>query len=184
MCVAQTGWNEVNTKRLLGVVGLVLWAPVVGGEEVRVGDWVWSVDDPGTFYAGTEHPGNEALMQLCDTEDGACFYAVSFGTRCQKDETYHALVNSDAGNGSTELLCGAEVQGSNLLFVQDFETIDGLVRKAHRIGFALPMQGDDIKTVRFSLKGSVAAIDAMRRALARAAPMQSGAKKVREVETL
>lgn len=123
-------------------------------------------------------------MQLCDTEDGACFYAVSFGTRCQKDETYHALVNSDAGNGSFELLCGAEVQGSNLLFVQDFEQMDALVRKATRIGFALPMQGDDIKTVRFSLRGSVAAIDAMRRALARTAPMPPTAKKVREVETL
>lgn len=174
----------MNKKGRLGVVGLALWAPVAGADEARVGDWVWSVDDPGTFYAGTEHPGKEALMQLCDTEDGACFYAVSFGMRCKEGETYHALVNSDAGNGSVELYCGAELKGSNLLFVQDFEQIDGLVRKAHRIGFALPMRGDEIKTVRFSLKGSVAAIDAMRGALARVAPIQSEAKKVREVETL
>ena len=140
------------------------------GEELTSGDWVWSADDPGTYYAGTEHVGSQALMQLCDTKDGACFYAVSFGTRCQKDKTYHALVNSDAGNGSFDLYCGAEVRGSNLLFVQDFEQMDALVRKATRIGFAIPMQGDEFKAVSFSLKGSVAAIDAMRAALARVAP--------------
>lgn len=158
------------------------FSAVASADESRSGDWVWSTDDPGTYYAGTEHPGNQALMQLCDTEDGACFYAVSFGMRCKEGETYHALVNSDAGNGSVELYCGAELKGSNLLFVQDFEQIDGLVRKAHRIGFALPMRGDEIKTVRFILKGSVAAIDAMRQVLARSAPAQPKTRKAKDTE--
>lgn len=181
-CAVGPGVAAMNKKSWLGGGVLLLWQAVAAADETTSGDWVWSVDDPGTYYAGIENSAGQALMQLCDTEDGACFYAVTLDTRCREGETYFALVNSDAGANSLELHCGAELKGRNLLFVQDFDRLDGLVRKATRIGFAIPMQGDEFKAVRFSLKGSVAAIDAMRRALARVAPAGPAAKKTRDVQ--
>ena len=173
----------MNTRTGIGAVALLLWGSVAWGEEFTSGDWTWSIEDPEMFYAATENSAGQALMQLCDTEDGTCFYAVGFDTTCDEGDSYPALVNADTGASSIQLLCGGKFRdGTNMMLVEDFDQIDGIVRKAKRIGFALPMQGDEFKAVRFSLKGSVAAIDAMRKVAARGAAAQSGAKKAKDTE--
>jgi hypothetical protein len=160
-----------------------MWGSVAGSEEFRSGDWTWSIDDPAMFYAATENSAGQVLMQLCDIEDGSCLYAVGFDTRCDEGDSYPALVNSDAGTASIELLCGKTLEdGGNLMLVKGFDQMDGFVRGAKKIGFALPMQGDEFKAVRFSLKGSVAAIDAMRKIAARGAPATSNTRKAKDTE--
>ena len=162
---------------------LLLWGSVASGEEFRSGDWTWSIDDPEMYYAATENSAGQVLMQLCDSEDGTCFYAVGFDTTCDEGDSYPALMNSDAGTASIELYCGSKSDdGTNLMLVKNFDQMDEFVRQAKKIGFALPMQGDEFKAVRFSLKGSVAAIDAMRKIAARGAPAQSKTKKARDTE--
>lgn len=172
-------------KRKLWICAFVLglWGSVAWGEEFTSGDWTWSIDDPEMFYAATENSSGQALMQLCDTEDGTCFYAVGFDTTCNKGDSYPALVNSDAGTASIKLLCGGELDaGGNMMLVEDFDQMDEFVRKAKKIGFALPMQGDEFKAVRFSLKGSVAAIDAMRKIASRGAPASKNTKQAKDTE--
>lgn len=162
---------------------LGLCASVAWGEELTSGDWTWSIDDPEMFYAATENSAGQALMQLCDTEDGTCFYAVGFDTTCDEGDSYPALVNSDAGTASIKLLCGGELEsGGNMMLVEDFDQMDQFIRKARKIGFALPMQGDEFKAVRFSLKGSVAAIDAMRKIAARGTPASRNARQAKDTE--
>lgn len=173
----------MNTRTGIGAVALLLWGSVAWGEEFTSGDWTWSIDDPTAFYAGTENSAGQMLAQFCDTTEDSCVYVVGFDTTCDEGDSYPALVNSDAGTVSIEFLCGGELDnGSNVMLVKDFDQMDGLLRKAKRIGFALPMQGDEFKAVRFSLKGSVAAIDAMRKVAARGAAAQSGAKKAKDTE--
>ena len=161
----------------------VFWGAVASGEEFTSGDWTWSVDDPEIYYAGTQNSAGHMLAQFCEPADGSCFFAVGFETTCDEGDSYPALVNTDNGAYSIEFLCGGEIKdGSNLMLVQDFDQIDDIVRKSKRIGFALPMQGDEFKAVRFSLKGSVAAMDAMRKVAARGASETSGTKKARDSE--
>ena len=172
-------------RQLIVVVAsmVCLWVPVAGAEDIHSGDWVWNVDDPETYYAGTENAAGHVLMQFCDPADGTCFYAVGFDTTCDEGDSYPALVNADTGASSIKLMCGSSLDdGTNMMLVEGFDQIDGIVRKSQKIGFALPMQGDEFKAVRFSLKGSVTAMDAMRKFAARGAPATSNTKKAKDTE--
>lgn len=132
--------------------------------EVASGDWAWNVDDPETHWAATGNDAGQMLGQFCYPEKGSCLYAVGFDTTCDEGDSYPALVNSDAGTANITLKCGGDLEdGANLMLVEDFDQLDALIRKSKRIGFALPMQGDEFKAVRFSLRGSVPALDAMRK---------------------
>ena len=173
----------MNNKIWLGVCVLLVWGSAAWAEDIHSGDWVWNVDDPESYHAGTQNAAGQVLMQMCDPADGTCFYAVGFDTSCDEGDSYPALVNSDAGTAGIELLCGGEVDGgSNVMLVKDFEQVDNIIREATRIGFALPMKGDEFKAVRFSLKGSVNAIEAMRKVAALGAPTEKNTKKVKDTE--
>lgn len=151
--------------------------------DVAVGDWVWYTDDPTSYYAATANSAGQVLMQLCDLEDGNCVYAVGFETRCDEGDTHPALVNTDQSAASIELHCGKRLDdGSNLMLVGDFDQLDGILRKASRIGFALPMQGDEFKAIRFSLKGSVTALDRMRRLAASGDAARPDVRNTRDSE--
>ncbi len=102
------------------------------------------------------------LAQFCYLESGNCIYAVAFGISCKEDSEYPALVNTDEGAQSIKLVCGGEYDGENFMVITEFDVIDSLIRKGSRIGFVMPMQGDEFKAVRFSLRGATRALDSMR----------------------
>ena len=95
----------MNARTGFGACVLLVWGAVVWGEEFHSGDRSRSIDDPEMFYAATENSAGQVLMQLCDVEDGSCLYAVGFATRCDEGDSYPALLNSDTGTASIELLC-------------------------------------------------------------------------------
>ena len=172
----------MKTIIVMLMLGLVVSSGARAGDFTS-GDWVWSVDDPEMFYAATENSAGQALIQFCDPAEGHCVYAVGFDTTCDKGDSYPALVNSDAGTASITLKCGSELDdGGNLMLVEDFDQMDGFVRAAKRIGFALPMQGDEFKAVRFSLKGSNEALDAMRKLAARSGERKPGVRNAKDSE--
>lgn len=173
----------MSKGRVTSLLALLLLGSPTWAEDIPSGDWALNIDDPEMYFAGTENSAGQVLMQLCDPEDSTCFYAVGFDTRCDEGDSYPALVNSDAGTASIELLCSSELDdGNNLMLVKDFDQMDDFIRRAKKIGFALPMQGDEFKAVRFSLKGSVKAIDAMRKVAARGVPANNDIRKARDSE--
>jgi len=145
------------------------------------GDWVWNVDGPEAFYAATENSAGQGLMQFCDINEGSCLYAVGFDTTCDEGATHPALVNTEETAASITLHCGKKLKdGTNLMFFEDFDQIDKIIRNATRIGFALPMQGDEFKAVRFSLKGSNEALDAMRKLAAKSGERKPVVRNAKE----
>ena len=162
--------------------GLLAWSGVGLAGDQRVGDWTWNIDDPELFVAGTENAAGHALAQVCDPSDGSCMYVVGFDIHCDPGHEYPVLVNSDAGSAQLEFVCGDRAGDQNLLVATDFEAIDDIVKSANKVGFAIPMQGDDFKAVRFSLVGSNEAIDAMREAAATFSRFEPGLKKRPAVE--
>ncbi len=165
------------------VMGLVLFVAsgAARAADFNSGDWVWNADDPSVMYAATMNDAGQMLAQFCDASDGSCVYAVGFQTQCDVGDTYPVMINSDIGAAYVEFHCAKQLKDmGNLMVATDFDQLDGFVRKASRIGFALPMQGDRFKAVRFSLKGAVPALDAMRKVASMSKGTQDDARKVRD----
>ena len=164
------------------VFGLAISSGARAGDFTS-GDWTWNVDDPETLYAATGNSAGQMLMQFCDANEGSCLYAVGFDTTCNEGATHPALVNTDETTASITLHCGKKLKdGTNLMFIENFDQIDGIIREARRIGFALPMQGDEFQAVRFSLKGAVAALDAMRKYAAKSGERKAGVRNAKDSE--
>lgn len=144
---------------------LMFGASTISAADVESGDWHWNIDGTDMFYAGTSNNAENLLVQFCYLTDGNCIYAVSFGLTCDKGAKYPALVNTDSGARSIELICGNKMQGQNVLMFSNFEEIDDVIRSNDRVGFVLPLKGDEFKAIRFSLRGSAKALDAMRAAV-------------------
>ena len=169
---------NVRTRIRLGVL---LWTafnlPLALADDFQSGDWAWNVDGEA-FYAGTTNDAGQLLAQVCTADNGNCAYVVGFDTKCEEGEDYPAMVNTDQGAAAIEFLCGGKAHdGGNLMIAKDFDQMDALLRKSARVGFALPMQGDQFKAIRFSLKGSVSAIDAMRKFAASASDKTPDTRK-------
>jgi hypothetical protein len=167
-----------------GVVLALMLSGPAGADDFKVGDWAWNIDDPEMQMAGTTNEDGHVLTQLCYPESGKCIYAVGFDTNCTEGNSYPALVNADSGAAAIQFRRGGKLEdGTSLMLVEDFDQIDALIRKSSRIGFALPMEGDAFKAVRFSLRGSSDALDAMRKVAERASKGARGAdsKKASEV---
>lgn len=154
----------MKLEKWIGILFAVLGSSAWAGD-VKSGDWAWNVDDPEIFVAGIENSAGHMLAQFCDPESTNCFYAVGFDTYCEPGHKYPVLVNSDAGSAHLEFICGEKVGDQHVMVASDFDAMDRLVRQANHIGFAIPMEGDAFRAVRFSLNGSNDALDAMREAL-------------------
>lgn len=152
-------------------------------QEGKVGDWVWSVEDSELFFASVLNSAGNVLGQYCEPEDGTCFYAVTFGASCDTGDKHTVLVNSDVGATPLEFLCTKKFKGDSVLVATDFDELDEIVRTADRIGFAIPLGGDEFKAVRFSLRGSNEAIDHIRVAAERHSESRTRKSKTVDVES-
>ena len=148
---------------VVAIVGLFLWT-TVSAETFLSKDWVWNTDDEDFYFAATVNEEGHLLGQYCYFKSASCLYVVRIGINCKEGEQYPALINSDSGTYSVNLLCGGNFEQQNLLFVNNFDGIDNIIRSSARIGIAVPEQGDLLKVSRFSLAGSISAIDSMRSA--------------------
>lgn len=162
------------------LVPLVTWS-----RDIPVGDWTWNIDDPELLTAATLNKTGQALAQFCVPTTGSCLYLITLGINCEKGEPYAALVNSDLGTATMDLLCHEEVEkgGEHTLVFTDFDQIDKIIRGAQRVGFAIAMEEGEFKAVRFSLDGSNKAIDLMREAALRIGSAESSTKKAKDEQT-
>ncbi len=163
-------------RKIVGVLMRKFLAVCVGAltfscaSAQTVGDWTYSLRDP--FYAATINDSGNVFGQWCDLDDRSCFYLVAFPTRCEEDDKYPVLINSDKGSFSTTLICRGKLKNRNLYryVFANFDQIDGLAKSAQRVGVAIPLEGDEFRVIRFSLVGASVALTAMRAAGDRAVP--------------
>jgi len=172
----------MSVAKIVGLACVVV-AMSANAAERRARDWIWNTESPDLQWASTANDAGEALGQFCDATEGKCFYAVSFDTTCEEGASYPAIVNTDAGASAITLRCGVRLEnGTNLMVASDFDQMDGLVRGATRMGFALPMESDAFRAVRFSLKGADKALDRMREVAVRTGSRRPDAKQSKSSE--
>ena len=104
---------------------------------------------------------------------------VSLGLRCDEEDEYPSIINSDAGVALVTLVCGGEFESEYYFFINPFSRIDNIVKEAINMGFAVAVAGGEFKVTRFSLAGSSYAIEVMR-AGAQALMDENGGKQYRQ----
>lgn len=145
------------------VAAIFLWmafsGPVFG--EGGYGDWYWSKSG-GVFIAGTDSGSGQSFGQFCSTESGNCLYTTRLDLTCEKESKLPVLVNSEIGAEQLYVICSDMINDSGTLLVfTDFDIIDNIVRKATTLGLAFAMESGQFSVSRFSLSGSVKALNAM-----------------------
>jgi hypothetical protein len=98
------------------------------------------------------------LGQYCYFNDDSCYYLVSLGITCEKNSEYPSILNSDAGVAAVDLICGHKYNAENVFFINPFDEVDNIIRKAKTVGFVIAMESEKFKVVRFSLSGSTYAM--------------------------
>ncbi|WP_193166258.1 hypothetical protein [Microbulbifer hainanensis] len=128
------------------------------------GSWKWAYfdDNSGTF-ALTASDSGKALTQVCYFNTGECIYSVNFPASCETGSSYSALVNSDTAAFTIDMVCHNSTSLGGFYNLADFDRIDQIVRKSNKVGFAMAMEGGAFSVVRFSLSGSSATLDEMRK---------------------
>jgi len=131
------------------------------------GKWTVVTDDPTMMYAVTFNDSGALFGQYCYPDKGSCLWLIGVAMQCEKDHQYPVLANSDGGAVQLKLMCqgaiGTAKEDQKYAYVfSDFDAVTSLVKSAKRIGFAVPLQADQFKVVRFEVDGSADALEAMR----------------------
>lgn len=124
-------------------------------------DWYWSINDEAVAYAKVINNQNSTLGQYCYYGSGMCRYMFNLSVTCKEKDEYVGLVNSDIGVFDISLYCVSSSDGGAVFFVGDFDYIDKIVRESDNIAMAVAIDAGYFKVVRFSLAGSIYAIEMM-----------------------
>lgn len=140
---------------ILAMVVLLLTAE--RGESQIYGSWMFekSDDNGGILFAATANDSGALLGEWCFVEANSCVWLLAMKTRCVEGSKYPVLANSDAGAAQLEVVCNAKLDNGLYRYVfDDFEGVEQLVKEGLRVGFAVPLEEDQFRVVRFNLDGS------------------------------
>jgi len=143
------------------LVFLCATAPALAAAEI-IGNWQADTFSEGV-YAATLNDSESLLGQYCYPDQGSCLWLLGLKTRCESGHEYPILANSDLGARELSLRCGNRLESGYYQYVfTNFDAINDIVTTASQLGFAIPVEGDQFRVVRFSLDGARSAVDGMR----------------------
>jgi hypothetical protein len=150
---------------MVAAVWAVMFSSPVGSHAQSFGDWYAETSDPATMYAASVNDSGNVLGQYCFPDDGACVWLIGIKTGCEPGGKYPVLANSDTGAAHLDALCGGKLSDGLYRYAfSDFSAIDNFIKQATRVGFALPLQEDQFRVIRFNLDGASRAVSVMRAA--------------------
>ncbi len=129
------------------------------------GEWHTGTTDSGEklLFAVTANDSGNLLGQYCSPSTGNCIWLIGMNASCKEGDQYPVLANSDKGSAHILVYCNAKLDSGLYSYVfTDFNIINDFIMKGSKIGFAVPLQTDQFRVVRFNLVGSNRAISAMR----------------------
>lgn len=157
-------------KALLLAISLITILFPCASQAQSFGKWQAGLADTGDAYlAGTASDNGSLLAQYCDISIGRCIWLLGMQTICEEGDRYPLLVNSDVGANHLFVYCDSKLDNGLYRYVfSDFDSIDGIVIKGSRVGFAFPLEDNQFRVIRFDLNGSNRAIDTMHKATEKA----------------
>jgi hypothetical protein len=155
--------KNASAVALAGSLALLCSLPM-SASGANLGDWRTGVTTNGKeFFAYTQNDNGQAFGEWCSVDSGSCTWMIGMSFACDKDFAYPVLANSDAEAESLSMNCSGTIEDTDLsrYAFTDFKSVKSLLKDAHVVGFAIPMQSDQFRVIRFSLDGCSDAIAAM-----------------------
>ena len=142
------------------------------------GSWFTGKTNDGNFvFAATVNDSGHLLGQYCSPETGNCLWMLGIGTTCKLGDKYPILANSDTGANHLSVHCDEQLDDGKFRYVfSKFDEIDGIIKGGLRVGFALPLQSDNFRVIRFDLSGANRAIKFMHSNGTKTTPKTKGTK--------
>lgn len=156
--------NDVSIKylRLIIIIVIILSSTHSNATEpITFKDWAVSSSED-YMYAVTMNNNNNALGHFCYYKTNKCYYIIGIDASSEDGQKYPALLNSDKGAKSIELIGGGKISDTfGYRYYINYDDINDIILNSNRVGFALPMNDDNFRAIRFSLDGSSDAIKFM-----------------------
>lgn len=151
----------------LGVA--VLISASAWGQEVRnFDDWAMSYSTEGTPFILTRNDSGSLFGQWCDAEESSCYWILASQTPCKKGNEAPALVSAEGGVTAITTICSTPITVAGKLMyrvlLSPFDDMEKIIKGGARISFALAVENDNFRVIRYSLKGVSLANLAMNRA--------------------
>lgn len=149
---------------LAAILSLIQIVGTTAKADETYGSWSVALGDDRSFvYAATANDSGALLGEYCYPDKGSCIWILGTKTKCEDGHEYPVLANSDTGAVQLQVKCNGLAPNNLYSYAfTSFADVDQLVKGGTRVGFALPLQADEFRVVRFLLNGSNAAIDSMR----------------------
>jgi hypothetical protein len=150
------------------LVVLLAFTGILQAAAQSYGDWFVETSKATYFYAVSVNDSGNVLGQFCFPGDGSCIWLIGMKPSCKSGARYPVLANSDAGAVHLEVLCDGQLESGLYRYAfTSFDNVDNMVRQSSRVGFAIPLEEDQFRVVRFNTRGGAAALSAMRSAAER-----------------
>jgi hypothetical protein len=152
----------LNAKTILGTVLITILAGALPAHAQVIGDWVVDVESQNAYSAVTFNDSGHAFGAFCDLSKGSCYWLIEMSSSCDEGTTSPVLGNSDGTAVNLELVCIGRLEGGSSAYAfTDFDQVDKLVRHSDRVGFAMPLGGDEFRMEKYNLRGTVDALAVM-----------------------
>ncbi|MFM2290133.1 MAG: hypothetical protein RL684_3276 [Pseudomonadota bacterium] len=149
-------------------IALALWlatSPLASAAATDYGDWrVNRSADGATLDAYTVNETGSLLGEHCSVAEHSCNWVVVTAIRCSGEDEYPILGNTSSGAVPLQVQCQGATGDDSAQFrygFTDWQQLEALMQDAARVGFAMPMAGDQFQVLRFSLTGRTAATAAV-----------------------
>ena len=158
------------------IASAITWTFLVKAE--NFGAWfTGKTNDDNFVFATTVNDSGHLLGQYCSPDTGNCLWMLGINTTCKLGDKYPILANSDSGANHLSVHCNKQLDDGKFRYVfSKFDEIDGIIKGGLRIGFALPLQSDNFRVIRFDLSGANRAIKFMHNNGAKTTPKTKGTK--------
>lgn len=142
---------------------MMLIASRAMAEPRQLGNWFFETEEGKTPYAATINDSGALFGQYCSLALGSCLWLLGIATTCENGHEYPVLANSDIGAKPLKILCDSQLENGLYRYIfTEFDLIDDIAKRGALVGFAIPLQTDQFRVIRFDLSGSAAAIAAMK----------------------
>jgi hypothetical protein len=168
-----------HMKKQVLVVALFVWFFSGTAQAQTFADWSVDMKQPDAIGAATTNESGHDLGMVCFIDRPSCYWMITSSILCEEDRKYPMLANSDDGAVYVEVRCIGKMESGNYGYVfTDFDKIDTFVQSGDRIGFAIPMEADSFRVVRFSLRGAEDALALLQKELSKR--LKSAPKNTRD----
>jgi hypothetical protein len=126
------------------------------------GDWFVEPENNAKPFLFTANDSGGIFGKWCDAKEGHCFWLLALKTSCATGASAPALLSFGGEVTSVQLTCFGELMIANERYyrytVSNPDTVDRGVLGSSRVSFAMALEADNFRVMRFNTSGARAAL--------------------------